>query len=348
MPLSQAYLYDLVTGKVKGLQGAFLRSCLFVLSFVYGAAVVILSGFYRLKPLRLGAKVISVGNITLGGTGKTTLVEYLAGQLNAANLKVAVLSRGYKRSRGGIVDEPAMLKSKLPQVTVIADADRIKAAKSAIEEYACAALILDDGFQQWRLIKDLEIVTIDAGNPFGNYRLLPAGFLREPLFALKRADIFVLTQTSLRADTENLKTNLRRINPQALIVESAHTPKSLSYLVEPFDPPGLKWLHGKRVALFSGIGNPGGFRDTVETCGACVVKFFQFDDHHDYTRRQIEEMLKSLKPDKLEALITTRKDAIKVKELGIADRNILVLDITLSITKNETEFNRRLLKLFSV
>jgi tetraacyldisaccharide 4'-kinase len=348
MPLNQEYLCNLATGKIKGPLGWFLRGFLFFLSLLYGVAVVILASFYRLKPRRLGAKVIGVGNITLGGTGKTTLVEYLAAKLSSGNVKVAVLSRGYKRTCAGIGDEPAMLKARLGQVAVIADPDRLKAARIAIKDYACSTLILDDGFQQWRIAKDLEIVTIDAANPFGNHRLLPAGFLREPLFALKRADIFVLTQTTLCPDTANLTHKLQRINPGALIVESRHEPKSLFRLDRPLEPLALEWLKGKHVALCCGIGNPQGFRDSVGGQGAKVIKFFKFDDHHDYTQAEILQMLGELKQDNLAALITTSKDAVKIKELGIDDPAILVLEITLNITKNETEFNRRLLKLYSI
>jgi tetraacyldisaccharide 4'-kinase len=348
MFLDQEYLYDLVTGKIKGPQGAFLRGLLLVLSMFYGAGVVILASFYRLRPLRLCAKVISVGNITLGGTGKTTLVEYLAAKLSSVNVKVAVLSRGYKCSCGGIGDEPAMLKAKLTQVAVIVNPDRIKAAKTAIQDHGCNVLILDDGFQQWRIAKDLEIVTIDAADPFGNYRLLPAGFLREPLFALKRADIFMLTQTTLCPDTENLTSKLQRINPTALIVESRHEPKGLFRLDRPLEPLALDWLKGKRVALCCGIGNPQGFGDSVAACAAKVIKFFKFDDHHDYTQAELRQMLADLQANDLAALITTSKDAVKIRELGINDPAILVLDITLNITKNEAEFNRRLLKLYSI
>lgn len=352
MFLTREYLYNLVTGKIKGPQVVFLRGCLFILSLVYALGVVILASLYRIRPVRLGAKVISVGNITLGGTGKTTLVEYLSAKLSSAGNKIAVLSRGYKRNFkrpgvGGMGDEPAMLAKNLPLVRVVVDKNRIRAAQAAIRDYTCDTLILDDGLQQWKIFKDLEIVTIDAANPFGNYLMLPAGFLREPLFALKRADIFVLTQVCPGQELGGLTAKLKRINSRALIVESRHEPKGFSWLDQAdklLDPGFLK---GKPVAIFSGIGNPDGFGNCVWGLGIKVAKSFSFPDHHDYTQADILRIMREAKENNLEAIITTQKDAVKVRELGVKGTGILVLEIKLNITKNEAEFHRRLLKLYS-
>ena len=352
MFLAREYLYNLVSGKIKGPWGALLRGGLFALSLVYGLAVIILAGFYRIRPLRLGARVISVGNITLGGTGKTTLVEYLSAKLSLAGNQVAVLSRGYKRNlrrsgAQGMGDEPAMLQEKLPLVQVVVDKNRIRAAQMAIRNYASDTLILDDGLQQWKIFKDLEMVTIDAQNPFGNYRMLPAGFLREPLFALKRADIFVLTQVCFDQDLSGLIDKLKRINSHALIVESRHEPKGFRRL----DPTGelldLGFLKGKSVAIFSGIGNPDGFRNSICELGIKVAKSFRFPDHHDYTQADILRIIREAKENNLKEMITTQKDAVKIRPLGVQGAGILVLEVKLSITKNEAEFNRRLLKLYS-
>jgi len=352
MILAREYLYNLVTGKIKGPQGVFLRGCLFILSWVYAAVVVILAGFYRMKPRRFSAKMISVGNITLGGTGKTTLVEYLSNKLSLAGNKIAVLSRGYKRNSTrpgaqGLGDEPAMLQRNLPLVRVMVDKNRIKAAQTAIRDYAVDILILDDGLQQWKIFKDLEIVSIDAQNPFGNQRMLPAGFLREPLSALKRADIFVLTQVRSGQNLDDLTAKLKRINARALIVESKHAPLGLSRLDQTHEFLDHEFLKGKPVVIFSGIGNPEGFENSVGELGIKVAKHFKFADHHDYTPAEILQIIREAKENNLEAVITTQKDAGKVRELGIDGSMVLVLEIKLSITKNEAEFNRRLSKLYS-
>lgn len=353
MPLPREYLYNLVTGRIKGPIAVFLRGLLFALSLIYGLAVAILAAFYKIRPVRFGAKVISVGNITLGGTGKTTLVEYLAEKFNAQGRKIAVLSRGYKRDSGkqgapGVGDEPAMLRKKLPFLRVIVDKNRVRAAFKAIRDYAADTLILDDGLQQWRIFKDLEIVAIDTANPFGNYRMLPAGFLREPLSALRRADIFVLTQVGPDQDTAGLCAKLKGINAQALIVESMHKPEGFSNISGPDGSLSLDSFKGKSAVVFSGIGNPQGFEDCIRWLGMNIAKAFRFADHHDYTQSDIDNIIKAAGQMNLDTIITTHKDAVKIRELQIRGAVVLALDIKLNITKNEAEFNRRLLNLHSL
>jgi len=349
----EEYIYNLVTNKIQGPMAVFLRGFLFLFSLVYGLGVIILAFLYCLKPARFQALVISVGNITLGGTGKTTFVEYLSDKLISAGNKVAVLSRGYKRDlrkpgSQGLGDEPAMLQRKFPRLFVIVDKNRVRGARRAIKEYAVDTLLLDDGLQQWRIFKDLEIVTINAQDPFGNYLLLPRGFLREPLTALKRADIFVLTQVDLVSDTDLLTAKLKSINSRALIVESVHKPVGFTSVDKANEFLTLDALRGKQVAVFSGIGNPQGFESCIFALGLHIGKAFRFADHHDYTQADMHGIIKEAKQRNLEAIITTEKDAVKIRELAVQGASILALDIKLSITKNEAEFNRRLLKLCSV
>ena len=347
------YLYNLVTGRIKGLLPAFLRAVLSGLSLVYGLAVIILAFIYRLRPVRLNARVISVGNITLGGTGKTTLVEYLCAKLGSSGKKIAVLSRGYKRdaARAGLAgmgDEPAMLQKEFPQLHVIVNKNRAQAGTRAIRDFGVDTLILDDGMQQWRIFKDLEIVTIDAANPFGNYRMLPAGFLREPLGALKRADILMLTQVASDQDISGLIEKLKKINPRALIVESRHEPVSFSNTHNPDEVLSLSSFRGRHAAVFSGIGNPQGFEDCLCSLGINIGLPIRFGDHHDYTQSEIDGIAGEAVKNKLEVIITTQKDAVKIARLENAGLPVFALDIKLNIIKNETEFERRLLKLYSL
>ena len=353
MLLSREYLYNLVTYKIKGPWAALLRGLLFVFSLVYGLVVVILAGFYKLRPTRVNCKVISVGNITLGGTGKTALVEYLSAKLSSKGNKVAVLSRGYKRDvkqlgSRGMGDEPAMLQKKLPQVPVIVDKDRLKAAVRAIKDYAVDTLILDDGLQQWRIFKDLEIITIDTQDPFGNFRLLPAGFLREPLTALSRADIFVLTQGDPDQDTAGLTAKLKRLNSRALIVESRHKPEGFSNLNKPDEILSIDSFKGESKVVFSGIGNPQAFENTVHSLGINITEALRFTDHHDYTQADLDDIIKCARERNSDTIITTEKDAVKIVRLRFDGVRILSLNIKLSIIKNEAEFDRRLLKLYSL
>ena len=343
----RSYLFNLALGRVKGPLAKLIKGCLFIFSLVYGAIVVVLARLQRLRAVRLNARVISVGNLTLGGTGKTTLVEYLAIKYNQAGKRVAILSRGYKRDscQSGVLnfgDEPAMLAKKLPQINVIVNRDRIKAAKNAIGDYAADTLILDDGFQQWKIVKDLEIVTLDAKYPFGNSLLLPAGFLREPKSALKRAKIFVLTQVSQGVDTVSLTKELRQINSKALIVESRHEACGFSDLNKPDDILGLDTFCNKQALIFSGIGNPQGFEDLVVSLGIDVVEVLRFADHYKYLPQDLERIKQLASSKKIDLIITTEKDAIKILELGIRACRIFSLNIKLKITKNEDEFNRRL------
>lgn len=349
----EEYLYNLVTDKTKGPVAGFLRGLLFLLSLIYGLVVVILSFIYKIRRTRLNAKVISVGNITLGGTGKTTLVEYLAAKLSSSGKKIAVLTRGYKRDTAGeglagMGDEPAMLQKALPQVQVIVDKDRVKTGNRAIRDYRVDTLILDDGMQQWRLFKDLEIVAIDAANPFGNHRMLPAGFLREPLSALKRADIFMLTQVAPEEEISGLIEQLKRINPKALIVESRHEPVSFSNTHNPDEVLSLSSFRGRHTAVFSGIGNPQGFEDCLCSLGINIGLPIRFGDHHDYTQSELDGIAGEALKNKLEAIITTQKDAVKISRLENAGLPVFALDIKLNIIKNETEFERRLLSVYSL
>ena len=353
MRKSEEYIYNLVSNKSQGLLAVFLRGFLFLLSLVYGLGVIILANLYRLKPARFKAKVISVGNITLGGTGKTTFVEYLSDKLISSGNKVAVLSRGYKRDLGrpglpGLGDEPLMLQRKFPRLFVVVDKNRVKGAMRAIQDYAVDTLLLDDGLQQWRIFKDLEIVTLNAQDPFGNCLLLPRGFLREPLTALRRADIFVLTQVDQALETDLLVAQLKSINPDALIVESVHKPVGFTTVDKANEFLTLDTLRGKQVAVFSGIGNPQGFESCIFALGMNIGKALRFADHYDYTQSDLCGIINEAKQRNLDTIITTQKDAVKIRELAIEGAGILALDIKLSITKNEAEFNRRLLKLCSV
>lgn len=350
-------LYNLATDKSKGMAASLAKVFLFMLSLIYAVILKSLILFFQLRPHRFNCKVISVGNITLGGTGKTTLVELIAGYLKQQGRNVAILTRGYKKTGSGqdnrnLGDEPCMLAANLKDVPVVVDADRVRAGKKAISAYGTDTLILDDGFQQWRIKKDLEIVTIDSTNPFGNFCLIPRGILREPLSSLLRADVFVLTKTNPGVSTDYARGILGRFNPTAPVIESTHTPLGFYNLGTPeelLEPAGLR---GRGVTLFCGIADPLSFENLIVDYGIKIGLIFRFDDHHNYSVRELNKIIAASEQKGIDTLITTQKDAARLSELGLQNMicacglRVLVLRITMSITKDEEEFYHRLLKLY--
>ncbi len=347
-------IYDLATDRRKGFLAGVIKSFLYFLSLIYGLVARVLIFIYCLKPHRLNCKVISVGNITLGGTGKTSLVALIAQYLKQQGHKVAILSRGYKRavSRPNtetMGDEPYMLKMNLKDVLVLVDTDRIRAAKSAIRDYGVDTVILDDGFQQWRIKKDLEIVTIDAISPFGNGNLIPRGILREPLSSLRRADVFILTKTNLSPSGHQINEVLDRINPKALRIDSIHSPLGLCSLDRPGELSGINILAGKTVTLFSAIGDPDSFEGIIRSSGIKIGLSFKFRDHHNYTQEDLDNIIQKSKERGIDTLVTTEKDAARLYELRVTsfELRVLYLRIELKIIKDEQGFHNRLLSLYS-
>ncbi|MDP2941247.1 MAG: tetraacyldisaccharide 4'-kinase [Candidatus Omnitrophota bacterium] len=352
-----------------------IKPILFILSLVYGLAVRFLSLYYRLRPCRLPCKVISVGNITLGGTGKTVLVEYIAQFLGQQGHKVAILSRGYKRKTTDyrlrttdyetMGDEPYMLQKRLPNVPVIVDSDRIRGAQRAVSEFGADTVILDDGFQQWKIKEDLEIAAIDARNPFGNRRLLPRGILREPVSSLRRADVIVLTKLNLTAPALELKGYLQRLNPIALIIGSRHEPKGFYPFGNAEELLSPQSLQGKNVVVFSGIADPGSFEQLIRSLGMSIALSFRFSDHHEYSPAEIAEITRQARGKAVAAMITTEKDAARLRSLQLVTENreapacrqagktenprLYILRITLTFDEDdEQRLHTRLLRIYGI
>lgn len=343
------YFYNLATDRVRGVFAFFVKGLLRLLSLVYGLIVVATAGLRRARAVTLQGSVISIGNITWGGTGKTPLVELIARALKEKGRKVAILTRGYKRHAAEMGDEPSMLSRKLPGVAVIVNPDRLRGAAEAVRVHGSDTLLLDDGFQQWRLKKNLEIVTIDAGNPFGNGALIPRGILREPLSALKRADIFVLTNADAGTGCGLLKARLSALNQAALVVVAQHTPAGFYMLSDPSRICTVEQLSGKPVALVSGIGNPDSFRRGIERLGVRVARTFNFPDHHRYSDADMQAVMRGVRQNNIETIITTEKDADKLKMCASPEvlHHIVVLKVALEIIENEEQFYSRLYSVYS-
>lgn len=352
------YLYTLATDTSTGFIPRVLKSGLLLLSFIYGLLVRVAIYCYTRKPARLACRVISVGNITLGGTGKTALVQAITRLLRDKGHTVAILTRGYKRQTRvsaelsadyrTMGDEAFMMSRKLKGIPVLVDADRVRSARRAIRDFAADTVVLDDGFQQWRIHKDLEIVTLDAKNPFGNRHLIPRGILRQPLSTLARADVFVLTGGADPAQMEAARMSLKRMNPRAVIVHARHVLKRVYRLASGENTVPEDSLHGKAAALFCGIGNPESFRSTVAEAGVNVRQVMVFADHYPYTEEDVEGIFKRSKAAGCELLMTTEKDAVRIP-LAARKRfgpDILIAAAELTIDDEEKRFIDRLLSVY--
>ena len=281
------------------------KSVVNLLASIYHKALKISQDTYRKGPFRIqksAARVISVGNITWGGTGKTPLVAKLASELSVVGKKVAILTRGYGK------DEVAELKKKLPGVPVLVGRDRIRTAREAVEKHGAEILILDDGFQHIRLHRDLDILTINSTEPFGPGGLIPAGTLREPVEHLSRADLFILTKSDIGAKNVHWITQkIHEFKPNAVIFEAVHKPVHF-WDVTGGHTVGLHEFRVKKAATLAGLADPRSFEKTVENLGIEILFAGRFDDHHDYTRTEIDDFLKRAAALGAADIITTRKD----------------------------------------
>jgi tetraacyldisaccharide 4'-kinase len=282
-----------------------------------------------LRSVALGVKTISVGNITVGGTGKTPLVARLAEILAERGENVCIISRGYKREnekervlvsdRVSILadarqagDEPLELAEKLlGKAFVVADANRSAAGLWAKEKFGITVFVLDDAFQHLKVKRDLDIVTVDATNPFGNGQTLPAGILREPLENLRRADLFVITRANLVEDCVELKNRIRQYNKAAPIITSQN---KTADLIELKTKDKGQRTQDKFFA-FCALGNPDNFFDQMSRENFTLAGTERFPDHHFYTPSDIEKLERKAKDLNAGALLTTAKDAVKLKDL---------------------------------
>lgn len=356
----QTYLYKLVHGEEKGFISNIFIHMLYFFSFVYCQLLELKLTFYRwglLKQYKLDCHVISLGNITVGGTGKTPTAQRLAAAIRDMGYRVVILNRGYRakwRGKVGVVsdgkkiymsvaeagDEAFLLAKNLPKVPVLIGADRAVTGKYAVDTLGAQVVILDDGYQHWRLIRDLDILLIDAINVFGNSYMLPRGTLREPLSHLDRADVCLLTKVD-QADENacaRIKTTIAENNQHALIVESIHHPKCFIEIADwykdiPSKSTEVDTLKGKQVTAVSAIGNPASFEQTISDIGAIVVESVRFPDHHDYTMAEMQDVLERAIEENAEAIIITEKDAVKIPaEFIHSNRQLPVYVLSIEIS----------------
>jgi tetraacyldisaccharide 4'-kinase len=336
----------LVRGEARGPWPALQRLLLRAASLPYGAAVRLRNLGYRLGWLRferVPVPVVSVGNLTVGGTGKTPCVEYVARFYRERYLRVAILSRGYGGA-GGPNDEALVLEENLPDVPHLQGADRVALARTAIEELESEVLVLDDAFQHRRLARDRDLVLVDATEPWGHGYLLPRGLLREPPGSLRRADVVVLTRCDQveAGQRRRLRAEVARLAPGVPAVETSHRPVELVDAERRAAP--LEVLRQGPVAAFCGIGNPGAFRRTLTDQGAVVCAFRTYPDHHPYGRADVEDLrawARGLPANGL--VVTTQKDLVKLRLTRLGDRPLWALRVRLHVEAGQDELDGRLL-----
>ncbi len=360
----EQFAIDVILERRRGFRAAVLRTLLYTLSLIYERLVQLRLFLYRKRILReraLGCLVISIGNLTVGGTGKTPIVEKFARALQRGGRRVAILSRGYKsvpqgRKRGILArlqrlapdpprivsdgktllldsltagDEPYMLAHNLKDVVVLVDKDRVKSGLFAIENMQADTLLLDDGLQYLHLKHRLDIVLIDRQAPFGNEFLLPRGTLREPPANLRRASYIFITK-STGASNAKLIERIRRYNRTAEIIECAHKPLHLQDVVSG-DVAPLQKLDGAFIGSLCGIAAPESFESGLRGLGAKIEIAKRFIDHHRYSESEIQNFISRCIRRDLEMIVTTEKDAVRFPRLGKTDVPICFLRVEIEI-----------------
>lgn len=362
---------DVIFGRAKGFRAALMRCVLRGFSWLYRAIILLRLRLFRKgwkDQAHLGTMVISIGNITVGGTGKTPVVELFSKTFRDRGRQVAILSRGYKsqkleehqkwrrRATGELVpeeempklvsagkglelevqyagDEPYMLAKNLDGVAVVVDKDRVKGGKFAIEELDCDLLLLDDGMQFLKIAHTLDIVLVDFNAPFGTGSILPRGTLREPPRNLCRADYIFITKCYQAGNTELIE-KIRKHNPVAEIIECTHGPKYLENVFTGAILP-LEFLDGKFVAAISGIAVPQSFEDKLTDFGANVLFHRTFADHHTFTQKDIDSFMRRCVRRDAEIIVTTEKDAVRFPKPAEMDVEVYFLRIEVEILSGQ-------------
>ncbi len=308
-----------------------LEPALLLVSLLYGVVIRLRLYLYRLNIFRtkkLPCRVISVGNITVGGTGKTPTVIHIARLLKARGMRPAIVSRGYGRKRESDIltvsdgrnipldadrggDEPFLIACKLPGVPVVVGADRYEAGMHAINELRPDVVVLDDGYQHIRLMRDLNIALLDGEDAFGKGRLFPAGTLREPLSALRRAELVLVTKTDRTSDVERIGRTVRNYT-NAPIFTARLTPIDLVD-AETGEARELGTLRNTTVLAFSGIARPSSFFTSLQELGARLVDAVPFPDHHRYTSGDLAEIRRKAADLRVDLIVTTEKDAVRLR-----------------------------------
>jgi tetraacyldisaccharide 4'-kinase len=329
---------ELVSGRRKGVGPALTRGVLRLAEAPYMLAMAVRNRRYDrglTEIHNVGVPVISIGNLTLGGTGKTPMVKWLAQWLQNRGARVAIVSRGYGAANGKCNDEALELAEALPNVPHVQDRDRVAAAKRAIRDFQPQVLLLDDGFQHRRLARNLDIVLLDALEPFGFEHVFPRGTLREPLAGLRRADVVCLSRADAITQPQRdvIQKKVAQLAPQATWCEATHSACKLANSRGESQP--LEILAGRRVAAFCGIGNPAGFRYTLAAAGCQPVAWREFPDHHPFSLADKSALSAMAHDATADAMICTQKDLVKLRQYEIGNVPLWAVAIELQFLRGQ-------------
>src|SRR5438034_1381101 len=369
----ETFFQEVVLEERGGAGRTLIRGILFAFSKIFQVLVKARHFLYNFRILRdstLGVQVIAIGNLTVGGTGKTPVVEKFARELRDAGRNVAILSRGYRSkplpfhtwllnkillrddqtpprivSDGKSLlldsdtagDEPYMLASNLRDVIVLVDKDRVKSGRYAIEKFGCDTLLLDDGFQYWHLRgRRHDVVLIDRQQPFGNEHLLPRGTLREPPSHLARAHTIFITKSD--GHTTELRRRIGQFNANAGIIECVHHPLYFEdvFTGERYD---LEWIKSRKIASLSGIAQPESFEQSLVKLAGELVYSKRFADHHRFSQQEVLNVINRSKKRQAHAIITTQKDAVRFPKLDRRDLPIYFMRVELTILSGAKDFH---------
>lgn len=321
--MDEAAIHDLISGRSRDLQSRLLRVGLSTVSPIYSAVMKLRNLGYDLRWLpihRVSVPVISLGNITTGGTGKTPFAAWFANRLRELDRHPGLISRGYrslkrKDPEQEVVtanDEKLVLDRLCPGVPHLQQRDRVESAQRAVNELGCDALILDDGFQHRRLHRDLNIVLVDALQPWGYGRVLPRGLLRESLNQLRRADLVILTRADQcsPSDLVSIRAVLKANRGTDMCAESAFSPTQI--VDQSWSSHSIETLKAQKAFAFCGIGNPAGFLKTIERTGAVCLQSKFFPDHHHYRPEELRILAKAAAELSVDIVLTTQKDLVKI------------------------------------
>ncbi len=347
------YFEDIIRDERKGLAIGLLKILLWMASGIYGCAVRMIHFGYDagiLPKEKLPKPVISIGNITVGGTGKTPLVIWLVKQLQAQGFKPAVLTRGYRsRNQGEGNDEIQMMSEICPDVPVIIGKGRYDMAMQFLFGHDIDVFVMDDGFQHRKLARDLDIVAVESLRGFGNGHLLPRGILREPLSGLKRADIVMLTKLDVNPGGEPvILQELKKRGISKPLVRSCQKVSGMMHLKDR-TIKDASWLKGQDVVILSSIADPKSFEETVKQQGARIVERLAYPDHYDYQVADIRRVVDVCRSKSRNTIVTTHKDAVKLANLSKEipqGLDIWVLNMELNVRDDENILGQRIRHLF--